>query len=58
MLFQTEIQASGICHFQSCTEKDDFAVKYRERYGADVFRQILQSFCPSIYGHELVKGIF
>ncbi|XP_066362627.1 probable DNA helicase MCM8 isoform X2 [Miscanthus floridulus] len=51
-----EIQASGICHFQSCTEKDDFAVKYRERYGTDVFRRILQSFCPSIYGHELVKA--
>ncbi|KAJ1263271.1 hypothetical protein BS78_09G170800 [Paspalum vaginatum] len=52
-----EIRASGICHFQSCTERDpDFAVKYKEQHGADVFRQILQSFCPSIYGHELVKA--
>lgn len=53
-----EIQASGICHSQSSTVNDDFAVKYKEKYGTDVFRRILQSFCPSIYGHELVKGIF
>lgn len=26
--------------------------------GPDLFRQILQSICPSIYGHELVKGQF
>lgn len=51
-----EIQASGICHFQSSTVNDDFAVKYKEKYGTDVFRRILQSFCPSIYGHELVKA--
>ncbi|WVZ98868.1 hypothetical protein U9M48_044243 [Paspalum notatum var. saurae] len=52
-----KILASGICHFQSCIERDrDFAVKYKEKYGADVFRQILHSFCPSIYGHELVKA--
>ncbi|AQK94359.1 minichromosome maintenance 8 [Zea mays] len=51
-----EIQASGICHSQSSTVNDDFAVKYKEKYGTDVFRRILQSFCPSIYGHELVKA--
>ncbi|OEL29223.1 putative DNA helicase MCM8 [Dichanthelium oligosanthes] len=52
-----EIRASGICDFRTSTQKDrDFAVNYKEQHGADVFRQILQSFCPSIYGHELVKA--
>ncbi|RCV17352.1 hypothetical protein SETIT_3G213500v2 [Setaria italica] len=52
-----EIRARGICDFQSNTERDrDFAVNYKKEHGADVFRQILQSFCPSIYGHELVKA--
>jgi DNA helicase MCM8 len=35
----------------------EFIVKFSEEHGSDVFRQMLQSFCPSIYGHELVKGI-
>ena len=34
----------------------EFIVKFSEEHGSDVFRQILQSVCPSIYGHELVKG--
>nr|XP_027071030.1 probable DNA helicase MCM8 isoform X3 [Coffea arabica] len=34
----------------------EFIVKFSEEYGSDVFRQILQSICPSIYGHELVKA--
>ncbi|KAE8690522.1 putative DNA helicase MCM8 [Hibiscus syriacus] len=34
----------------------EFIVKFREEHGSDVFRQILQSICPSIYGHELVKA--
>ena len=34
----------------------EFIVKFSGEYGSDVFRQILQSICPSIYGHELVKG--
>lgn len=36
----------------------EFIVKFSEEHGSDIFRQILQSICPSIYGHELVKGIF
>lgn len=35
----------------------EFIVKFSEEHGSDVFRQILQSICPSIYGHELVKGM-
>ncbi|KAL2489415.1 minichromosome maintenance 8 [Forsythia ovata] len=34
----------------------EFIVKFSEEYGSDIFRQMLQSICPSIYGHELVKG--
>ncbi|GMH10098.1 hypothetical protein Nepgr_011939 [Nepenthes gracilis] len=34
----------------------EFIVKFSEEYGSDIFRQIVQSICPSIYGHELVKA--
>ncbi|KAL2533674.1 minichromosome maintenance 8 [Abeliophyllum distichum] len=34
----------------------EFIVKFSEEYGSDIFRQMLQSICPSIYGHELVKA--
>ena len=34
----------------------EFIVMFLEEHGSDVFRQILQSICPSIYGHEVVKG--
>uniref|UniRef100_A0A0E0L3J5 Probable DNA helicase MCM8 n=1 Tax=Oryza punctata TaxID=4537 RepID=A0A0E0L3J5_ORYPU len=53
----TNIRASGSSGFQAFTEKDlEFISKFKEEHGVDVFRQILQSFCPSIYGHELVKA--
>ncbi|XP_020252648.1 probable DNA helicase MCM8 isoform X2 [Asparagus officinalis] len=43
--------------FLSFTSKDlEFIVKFSEEYGSDIFRQILQSLCPSIYGQELVKA--
>ncbi|CAL4901187.1 unnamed protein product [Urochloa decumbens] len=52
-----EIRASGIPDFRTCSDRDlEFAIKYKEQHGPDVFRQILQSFCPTIYGHELVKA--
>ncbi|POO01589.1 Mini-chromosome maintenance protein [Trema orientale] len=34
----------------------EFIVRFSEEHGSDTFRQLLQSICPSIYGHELVKG--
>ncbi|KAL5546223.1 hypothetical protein UlMin_005910 [Ulmus minor] len=34
----------------------EFVVKFSEEHGSDTFRQLLQSICPSIYGHELVKA--
>ncbi|KAH9735457.1 putative DNA helicase MCM8 [Citrus sinensis] len=34
----------------------EFIVKFSEESGSDIFRQIVQSICPSIYGHELVKA--
>lgn len=41
----------------SFSSKDlEFVAKFKGEHGSDLFRQILQSICPSIYGHELVKG--
>lgn len=34
----------------------EFIVKFSGEHGPDTFRQLLQSICPSIFGHELVKG--
>ncbi|CAN6581092.1 unnamed protein product [Malus baccata var. baccata] len=34
----------------------EFIVKFTEEHGPDTFRQLLQSICPSIFGHELVKA--
>ncbi|GAB2272341.1 DNA replication licensing factor mcm8 [Dionaea muscipula] len=34
----------------------EFIVKFSEEHGSDIFRQMIQSICPSIYGHELVKA--
>ncbi|KAJ7562309.1 hypothetical protein O6H91_03G063600 [Diphasiastrum complanatum] len=42
---------------QKFSAKDlEFIVRFAEEHGADLFRQILHSICPSIYGHELVKA--
>ncbi|WVZ06235.1 hypothetical protein V8G54_019581 [Vigna mungo] len=41
----------------SFSSKDlEFVAKFKGEHGSDLFRQILQSICPSIYGHELVKA--
>lgn len=51
-------RAADLLDLYSFSPKDlEFIVKFSEEHGSDVFRQILQSVCPSIYGHELVKGI-
>ncbi|XP_068318869.1 probable DNA helicase MCM8 [Pyrus communis] len=34
----------------------EFIVKFSGEHGPDTFRQLLQSICPSIFGHELVKA--
>ncbi|KAG8376518.1 hypothetical protein BUALT_Bualt09G0071700 [Buddleja alternifolia] len=55
----TDTNARTTEHFDlySFSPKDlEFIVKFSEEHGSDVFRQILQSICPSIYGHELVKA--
>ncbi|CAM0955138.1 unnamed protein product [Alopecurus aequalis] len=53
----TDIPPSGSFSFESFTDKDlKFIIEYNNEHGPDVFRQILHSFCPSIYGHELVKA--
>lgn len=35
----------------------EFIVRFLQENGSDTFRQIIHSICPSIYGHELVKGM-
>ncbi|XP_071700805.1 probable DNA helicase MCM8 [Rutidosis leptorrhynchoides] len=43
--------------YSSFSQRDsEFVLKYLQEHGSDVFRQIVQSVCPSIYGHELVKA--
>ncbi|KAH9331566.1 hypothetical protein KI387_003674, partial [Taxus chinensis] len=45
-------------NLQAFTSRDlEFIVKFAEEHGSDIFRQILHSICPSIYGHELVKEL-
>ncbi|XP_031474929.1 probable DNA helicase MCM8 isoform X2 [Nymphaea colorata] len=34
----------------------EFIARFLQEHGSDIFRQILHSICPSIYGHELVKA--
>lgn len=53
----SEARATMLFDFHSFSPKDlEFIVKFFEEHGSDIFRQIIHSFCPSIYGHELVKG--
>ncbi|KAK6943754.1 MCM, AAA-lid domain [Dillenia turbinata] len=52
-----DTRANGLYDLFSFSPRDlEFIVKFSEEHGSDVFRQILQSICPSIYGHELVKA--
>ncbi|KAL8527636.1 hypothetical protein ACS0TY_005476 [Phlomoides rotata] len=53
----TNARSSENLDLYSFSPRDlEFIVKFSEEHGSDVFRQILQSICPSIYGHELVKA--
>ncbi|KAG1365701.1 putative DNA helicase MCM8 [Cocos nucifera] len=55
-LTNSETRANMLSDFHAFSPRDlEFIVKFSEEHGSDIFRQILQSFCPSIYGHELVK---
>ncbi|XP_059305736.1 probable DNA helicase MCM8 [Lycium ferocissimum] len=50
-------RATELFDLYSFSPKDlEFIIKFSEEHGSDVYRQILQSICPSIYGHELVKA--
>ncbi|XP_050379375.1 probable DNA helicase MCM8 [Argentina anserina] len=49
--------AGSVALVDSFSPRDlEFIVKFSEEHGPDTFRQLLQSICPSIYGHELVKA--
>ncbi|XP_019052777.1 PREDICTED: probable DNA helicase MCM8 isoform X4 [Nelumbo nucifera] len=51
------IRTTEMLDLYSFSQRDlEFIVKFSEEHGSDIFRQILQSICPSIYGHELVKA--
>ncbi|CAL9125916.1 unnamed protein product [Musa textilis] len=53
----SESGAYMLFDFFSFSPRDlEFIVKFSEEHGSDIFRQIVHSFCPSIYGHELVKA--
>ncbi|CAI9098081.1 OLC1v1034660C1 [Oldenlandia corymbosa var. corymbosa] len=52
-----DARATQVFELFSFSPKDlEFIVNFSEEYGSGLFRQILQSICPSIYGHELVKA--
>ncbi|KAK3038400.1 hypothetical protein RJ639_030566 [Escallonia herrerae] len=56
-LQDSDARATEIFDLFSFSPRDlEFIVKFKEEHGSDTFRQILQSICPSIYGHELVKA--
>ncbi|XP_062002910.1 probable DNA helicase MCM8 [Rosa rugosa] len=49
--------AGSVALVDSFSPRDlEFIVKFSEEHGPDTFRQLIQSICPSIYGHELVKA--
>lgn len=51
------VQSADVGELYSFSQRDlEFIVKFNEEYGSDTFRRILHSVCPSIYGHEIVKG--
>ncbi|KAJ6864881.1 hypothetical protein NC651_035447 [Populus alba x Populus x berolinensis] len=52
-----ELHSCLICSHSLHVRDLEFIVKSSEEHGSDIFRQILQAKCPSIYGHGLVKGI-
>ncbi|KAK9079291.1 hypothetical protein SSX86_000962 [Deinandra increscens subsp. villosa] len=50
-------KATDLLDLYSFSQRDlEFICKFSSEHGPDLFRQILQSICPSIYGHELVKA--
>ncbi|XP_042475384.1 probable DNA helicase MCM8 [Macadamia integrifolia] len=52
-----DVRATELLDLYSFSPRDlEFIVKFSEEHDSDIFRQILQSICPSIYGHELVKA--
>ncbi|GJU11157.1 probable DNA helicase MCM8 [Tanacetum coccineum] len=50
-------KATDLLDLYTFSQRDlEFVSKFALENGPDVFRQVLQSVCPSIYGHELVKA--
>ncbi|KAJ4841385.1 DNA replication licensing factor mcm8 [Turnera subulata] len=54
---KSNARATELSDLFSFSPRDlEFIVKFSSEHGSDIFRQVLQSLCPSIYGHELVKA--
>ncbi|KAJ6864882.1 hypothetical protein NC651_035447 [Populus alba x Populus x berolinensis] len=53
-----ELHSCLICSHSLHVRDLEFIVKSSEEHGSDIFRQILQAKCPSIYGHGLVKELW
>ncbi|KAK1320493.1 hypothetical protein QJS10_CPA03g01306 [Acorus calamus] len=51
-----DLHVNGDDSFAFSPKDLEFIVKFYEEHGSDIFHQIVHSFCPSIYGHELVKA--
>ncbi|KMS95512.1 hypothetical protein BVRB_007520 isoform B [Beta vulgaris subsp. vulgaris] len=52
-----DARATEMSDLYSFSPRDlEFIVKFSEEHGPDVFRQMIHSICPSIYGHEIVKA--
>lgn len=44
-------------NLQDFTSKDlEFVVRFAAENGVHMFRRLVHSMCPSIYGHEILKG--
>lgn len=45
----------GAKDFMSLTQKDLNGIRQICEFEKDLFKLLIHSFCPSIYGHEIVK---
>ncbi|KAI5054214.1 hypothetical protein GOP47_0030893, partial [Adiantum capillus-veneris] len=54
---ENDVRAAAPPNARTFSPRDlEFIVRFATEHGPDLFRQILHSICPSIYGHELVKA--
>ncbi|KAH7437197.1 hypothetical protein KP509_05G060500 [Ceratopteris richardii] len=55
--YDNDVRAAAPPNARTFSPRDlEFIVRFATEHGPDLFRQLLHSICPSIYGHELVKA--